>query len=282
MLAGKTNHLRYVYDEVSVHVRGLASIGVSSEQYGSMLISIIMTIKLPSAIRLEIARKSTADVRKINELLELIKIETEAWEVSEGVQSSQQVRKPGGPPYSTRVPSTGAFSTEDKTCKHTQCAYCKEFHFSASCDRVTNPNGPKDILRGDNRCFICLGLVIAVHGAIDSKKSCRRCHGRHHQSICEVSKTTTEHAPPCTKDNKPKTLSNDGEPPATNETSNTRAVTVSTKETTPSENLVTKNPCAQGLVSTFLLALIIISIFLLASQSEAIVDPWQFTVNLNG
>jgi DNA-binding transcriptional ArsR family regulator len=30
--------LRYVYDKISVHVRGLATLGVSSEQYGSMLI----------------------------------------------------------------------------------------------------------------------------------------------------------------------------------------------------------------------------------------------------
>ena len=77
----------------------------------------------------------------------------------------------------------------------------------------------------------------------ESKRCCRRCHGRHHQSICEVSKTT-EHAPLSTKDNKPKPPSNDGKPPATNETSNTKAVTLSTKKTTPPENLVTKNPCA--------------------------------------
>jgi hypothetical protein len=35
---GRTSQLRYVYDKICVHVRGLASLGVSSEQYGSMLI----------------------------------------------------------------------------------------------------------------------------------------------------------------------------------------------------------------------------------------------------
>ena len=73
--------------------------------------------KLPSKIRLEMARKSIGDVWNINELLELMKIEIEAREVSKGVQSSQQVRKPGSTPYSPKVPSTGAFSTQDKAGK---------------------------------------------------------------------------------------------------------------------------------------------------------------------
>ena len=68
--SGKTNHLRYAYDKISVHVRGLASIGVSSEQYGSILIPIIMS-KLPSEIRLEIARIFTGDVWNINERIEI-------------------------------------------------------------------------------------------------------------------------------------------------------------------------------------------------------------------
>ena len=61
--------------------------------------------------------------------------------MSEGVQSSQQPSKKSVPPYSPRIPSAGAFTTQDKTGKHIQYVYCKEFHFSASCDRVTNPNG---------------------------------------------------------------------------------------------------------------------------------------------
>ncbi len=51
----KLSSIIYVYDKISVHVRVLASLGVSSEQYGSLLISIIMS-KLPSDIRLHIAR----------------------------------------------------------------------------------------------------------------------------------------------------------------------------------------------------------------------------------
>ena len=155
---GRTSQLRYIYDKVSVHVRGLASLGVSSEQYGSMLIPIIMT-KLPSEIRLQIARKSSGDVWKIDELLDTIKTEIEAREVSDGVQSSlQQNKSPGGQHQSPRLPAVGAFSNQDKPGKHIQCVYCKEHHCSASCDRVINPNDRKNILKRDNRCFICLGI----------------------------------------------------------------------------------------------------------------------------
>ena len=46
--------------------------------------------KLPSDICLEIARKSKGDVWKIDDLLDTIKIEIEAREVSDGVQSTPQ------------------------------------------------------------------------------------------------------------------------------------------------------------------------------------------------
>ena len=53
--------LRYVFDQISVHTRGLASLDVFPEQYGSLLISIIMS-KLPNKIRLHVARNSTDEV----------------------------------------------------------------------------------------------------------------------------------------------------------------------------------------------------------------------------
>ena len=48
---GRLGPLRYVYDKISVNVRGLASMGVSSKEYGSLLIPIIMS-KLSSDVRL--------------------------------------------------------------------------------------------------------------------------------------------------------------------------------------------------------------------------------------
>ena len=85
--------LMFVYDKIRAHVHGLASLGVSSEQYGSLLIPIIMS-KMPSEIRLEIGRKAKKDVWNIDELLDTIKFEIEACEASETTKSNQSQRSP--------------------------------------------------------------------------------------------------------------------------------------------------------------------------------------------
>ena len=41
--------LRFVYDNISVHVRGLSALGVTAEQFGSLLIPVIMS-KLPEEV----------------------------------------------------------------------------------------------------------------------------------------------------------------------------------------------------------------------------------------
>jgi hypothetical protein len=69
----RANSSRLFYDKVSVHVCGLQSLGVSSDQYGSLLIPIIMSI-LPNDIRIQIARKANSETWKIDELLEVIKV----------------------------------------------------------------------------------------------------------------------------------------------------------------------------------------------------------------
>ena len=87
---GRIGTLRYVFDKISLHVRGLVSPGVSPEQYGSPLNLIIMS-KLPSDGRLEIARQSSSEVWKINELLETIKAEIDARESSDAAKSSRSL-----------------------------------------------------------------------------------------------------------------------------------------------------------------------------------------------
>ena len=85
----RLSSLRFVYDKISVHVRALASLGVSSDQYGSLLIPIILS-KMPGDIRLQIARKAKKDAWKIDDLLQIIKFELEAREISETRKSSEK------------------------------------------------------------------------------------------------------------------------------------------------------------------------------------------------
>ena len=80
--------LPFSYDKLNVYVQGLSSLGVSSQEYGSLLIPIIMS-KLLNAIRLEITRKSTNEVWKINELLDTIKREVKACEAREAIKTQE-------------------------------------------------------------------------------------------------------------------------------------------------------------------------------------------------
>ena len=72
----RSSHLHLVYDKIKVNVHGLESLGVRAEQYGSFLIPIIMA-KLPSEVRLQIARVTNKDVWEVEELLQVIKAEVE-------------------------------------------------------------------------------------------------------------------------------------------------------------------------------------------------------------
>ena len=92
--------LTYTYDQISVHVCGLASLGISTEQYGSLLIPIVMS-KLPNENQLQVVRNLTDDIWKIEDLLHMIKKEVEAHETSEQVEKNESLRKPpiGKPPF---------------------------------------------------------------------------------------------------------------------------------------------------------------------------------------
>ena len=81
----KTSHLRVVYDEIHINVRGLESIGVTVDQYGSFLIPVIMS-KLPADVCLQVARATAKKEWEIKELSYMIKAEVEAREISDTIK----------------------------------------------------------------------------------------------------------------------------------------------------------------------------------------------------
>ena len=58
-------------------MRGLETIGVTAERYGSLLIPIIMS-RMPSDITVQVARKVKEDIWPIDEILDIIKDEISA------------------------------------------------------------------------------------------------------------------------------------------------------------------------------------------------------------
>ena len=69
-----------------MNVRGLSALGVGAEQYGSLLIPVMMA-KLSNNVRLCIAHETQDDVWKMEDLLKAIKLEVEARETSDGVKA---------------------------------------------------------------------------------------------------------------------------------------------------------------------------------------------------
>jgi len=69
-------------DQIIVHIRGFAALGITSKQYSSLLMLMIMS-KLPNDIRLLVVHEITDEQWKMNKLMEAIRKEIKAHESSE-------------------------------------------------------------------------------------------------------------------------------------------------------------------------------------------------------
>ena len=77
----RPSSLRHLYDCVTIHVRGLSSLGIDLKHYGALLIPVIMQ-KLPNEIKLIMARNHPGQVWKIQDLLDTIQSEVTAREAT--------------------------------------------------------------------------------------------------------------------------------------------------------------------------------------------------------
>ena len=155
----KASSLRLIYDKVSVNVRGLEAVGVKAEQYGSLLIPVIMS-KLPEEVRIQIARNTSKDVWEIGELLNVIQKEVEAREVCENIPiNANNQHKKHNSPGARDLGSAKALMTSESGLKNKfpiRCAFCQKPHYSALCEEIRDVSKRKEILKRDNRWFVCL------------------------------------------------------------------------------------------------------------------------------
>ena len=184
--------LRTIYDNINIHVRGLESLGVTSKSYGSLLVPIIMS-RMPREITLQFARKTSEDVWDINEILDIIRRELEAIEVSSKIiamekraerSTQQRPKSPKG--------TVGSLFTTTKAKGKISCYFCNGEHYSYNCT-ITDIKERKNILLKAKRCFNCLRVGHIVKDC-RSPRGYLKCKGRHHQSICNASRRyeTTE------------------------------------------------------------------------------------------
>ena len=179
------SRLRKLYDAVESQVRGLKSLGVSSDKYGSILASVLLS-KLPQELRLIISRELGSGDWELDRIMELLENEVQARERASGSAATPPV-----PRRNQKTPSTAATLLAGGSEARVSCYYCGQSHYSTACTVVMSREERKRILRGSGRCFVCLRKGHMVRNC-RSKFKCNNCNGRHHSSLCQ--KSTAEGA----------------------------------------------------------------------------------------
>ena len=181
--------LRRLYDKTESNIRGLKTLGVAADAYGTLFIPIFMK-KLPQELKLSLTRKISTAEWSIDKILEVLRDELEARERALGSETRSKPKPAytsnGGNKRGKDYPTTGAYTSSSEG----GCYYCKqEGHSPSNCRRVTNIDERKRLIREGGRCFNC---VRKGHIGRDchSSSRCNNCNGRHHTSICMRAKRT--------------------------------------------------------------------------------------------
>ena len=170
--------LRHLCDTIESQVRGLKSLGVSADSYGSLLSSVLLN-KLPQELRLILSRGVGDDEWKLDRLMELLEEEVQARERATASSQATSRRPVRGPPTAATLLTGGSETVQTPTCY-----YCQQSHLASNCGVVKTPDERKRVLREKGRCFNCLRRG-HVARQCRSKSKCTHCRGRHHSSICE-------------------------------------------------------------------------------------------------
>ena len=140
--------IRQLYNKTEILIRGLQALGVEAQQYGSLLVPVLLS-KVPQELRLIISREFDTGNWSLHELLKVFKTEVEARERCNSTAMTPSTtperkhpHKPPPPTFNTLLTSEGQRIT---------CTFCKQDHKSVDC-----VGERKDILKKQGRCFICL------------------------------------------------------------------------------------------------------------------------------
>ncbi|XP_063420583.1 uncharacterized protein LOC134705796 [Mytilus trossulus] len=182
--------LRSYGDRLESYVRGLESLGQTSEMYGSLLVPVVLD-KLPIDVRKSIAREHGRDNLMLQNLRKSITKEIEILEAGQGVMEPDRLHTTafftGTKP---RSHNKGKLTdTRKKVNTHT-CIFCSGQHYPTECSEVTDANARNQIVKQKQLCFNCLGSHRVA--ACKSTKRCKNCNGMHHTSICKGKEVITD------------------------------------------------------------------------------------------
>ena len=133
--------LRFVYDKINVNSRGLASMGIDSGQYESLLIPVIMT-KLLQDLHMHVAHETDREVWEIDKLMSLLRKEVEAREATEMIKL-HQVKNPINSGFHNPLQTPPTAAALLASGLSVRCVYCHEAHYFASCTKFQTPQERK-------------------------------------------------------------------------------------------------------------------------------------------
>ena len=174
--------LRSMLDEIQTHVRALHSLGVSSDHYGSLLVSVLFKGKLPSDIKLLIGRKLQDQDWTLDDVLKVLHVQIETREKCGLSNPNSDYKTFATQSHNKRHSTAAALLSSEK--KIPTCTYCNGKHASLDCKIVTSIGARKQILRQSGCCYVCLKKN-HIASNCNSTSSCYECQSRHHVSICK-------------------------------------------------------------------------------------------------
>lgn len=171
--SSETKNLRTFYDKCEANIRGLETLGVTTESYGSLLIPILLK-KIPEEIRCLIFRTDPLADSSLDRLRTALQQEIETRE-----RSSMSSLEDSNPTMEEEVliPTAGAllssahqkYRTQNNSPKFPRthnnnqkfprpCTYCAGAHRPERCDHVKTVEERRSLLQRQRRCLNCLGL----------------------------------------------------------------------------------------------------------------------------
>ena len=182
-----TQKLRRAYDNLETHIKCLQSLGIESQQYGCLLVPVILN-HLPNELKLLVSRKfdTSKDIWELDELLKILKEEIEARERSGYVSAGKKQSSNRGEFHKEKGTASTLFTRNEGKGSHAKlsCVYCKGKHSSGACKTLCDVDTRKLYLKNSSRCFNCLSDG-HVAWKCRSKDRCKKCNRKHHSSICE-------------------------------------------------------------------------------------------------
>ena len=128
--------LRILYDKIEGNVRALNSLGINSNDFGPLLIPIILE-KLPNVIRLQVSRKLGVGNWKVEEFMGSINEELTARENYDFLTVDEEDKRENRNRLNkyTKPVTTGSLTINNRLVK---CVFCKGDHYSDKCNVVAD------------------------------------------------------------------------------------------------------------------------------------------------